>query len=127
MVSSLVGKFGFKMRTGYAASKHALHGFYDSLRLEEYDAGIRVTLICPGFIRTELSKVAMTGDGKPLGSMDHNQDGGMPPEECARQMIRAIEAEKHEVAIGGKERFGVLLKRLMPGMLFRMSLKQSAQ
>jgi len=127
MVSSLVGKFGFKMRTGYAASKHALHGFYDSLRLEEHDAGIGVTMICPGFIRTELSKVAMTGDGKPQGSMDNNQAGGMPPEVCARKMADAIAAGKHEVAIGGKERFGVLLKRFFPGVLYRMSLKQSAQ
>jgi len=127
MVSSLVGKFGFKMRTGYAASKHALHGFYDSLRLEEHDAGIGVTLICPGFIRTELSKVAMTGEGKPQGSMDDNQAGGMPPEVCARKMVDAIAAGKHEVAIGGTERFGVLLKRFLPGVLYRMSLKKSAQ
>lgn len=127
VVSSLVGKFGFKQRSGYAASKHALHGYYDSLRLEEHAHGIRVTMICPGFIRTELSKVAVTGDGAPSGEMDNNQSGGMSPEDCARRMVRAIASEEHEVIIGGKERFGVYLKRFLPKLLYRMSLKQSAR
>lgn len=127
MVSSLVGKFGFKLRTGYAASKHALHGFYESLRLEEVESGIGVTMICPGFIRTGISKVALDGKGSTAGSMDNNLDGGMPPEDCAFKMVNAIASEKHEAVIGGTERFSVLLKRLAPGLLYRMTLKKPAQ
>lgn len=128
IVSSLVGKFGFKMRTGYAASKHALHGHFESLRLEEHDSGIGVTMICPGLIRTGISKVALTGGGGATnGTMDNNLEGGMAPEVCARKMVNAIAAEKHEVVIGGSERFGVIVKRLAPKLLFRLTLKKPAQ
>jgi short-subunit dehydrogenase len=120
VVSSLVGKIGTPLRSGYAASKHALHGFFESLRAEEHDAGIRVTMVLPGFIRTPLPVTALTGDGSPQGRMDRAQLEGMAPEDCAERIVRAVLRGRDEVLIGGKERFAVLLGRVAPGMLRRV-------
>lgn len=115
-ISSLVGKFGTGMRSAYAASKHALHGYFDSLRLETFDKNIQVTLICPGFIKTNVSLNALTAKGAPQGTMDDAQDNGMSPAECADKIIAAINAGKEEVYIGGKEVKGVLFKRFFPSL-----------
>ena len=116
VISSLVGKFGTPKRTAYAASKHALHGFFDALRAEVFSQNVRVTIICPGFIRTNISFNALTGDGTPQDTMDRAQADGLPAAICARRMVRAIEREKTEVLIGGKERIMVYIKRFLPGL-----------
>lgn len=127
-VSSAVGKFGSPWRSGYSASKHALHGFFDSLRAEVHDNNIRVLLICPGFIQTNVSINALTGDGKQLGTMDAATSKGLTSAECARQMIAAIETEKEEVVIGGlKEKFGVWMKRHFPSIFSVMVRKMSVR
>ncbi|MFN0033974.1 MAG: SDR family oxidoreductase [Saprospiraceae bacterium] len=113
-ITSLTGKFGSPYRSSYAASKHALHGFFDSLRAELSDAHIKVTLICPGFVRTNVSKNALTGDGAKLGTMDEATDKGMEPERLARKILQAIESGKEEASFGGKEVLGVYLKRFFP-------------
>lgn len=116
-VSSVTGIFGTPYRSGYAASKHALHGFFDSLRAELWkDVGndITVTMICPGFIHTPITLSAVTGDGTPLGKMDEAQYKGKPADWCARKIITAIEKKKEEVYIGGIETLGVPFKRLFP-------------
>ncbi|WP_194774454.1 SDR family oxidoreductase [Pararhodonellum marinum] len=114
VVSSLVGKFGSPYRSSYAASKHALHGFFDSLRAEHHQDAILVTMICPGFVKTDVSVNALTGDGSPLNQMDDAQAKGLPPEECAKAMEKAIRLKRQEVYIGRKEVFGVYLKRFFP-------------
>jgi len=113
-ISSLVGKFGTRFRSAYSASKHALHGYFDSLRSEIYDKNIGITLICPGFIKTNVSMNAMTADGKPQNSMDDTIAHGMPASECAEKIFKAVGARKEEVYMGGKEVKGVLFKRLFP-------------
>ncbi|HEX6201959.1 MAG TPA: SDR family oxidoreductase [Thermoanaerobaculia bacterium] len=120
VVSSLVGKVGTPLRSGYAASKHALHGFFESLRAEEHAAGVRVTMAMPGFIRTPLPITALTGDGSPQGRMDRAQLEGMAPEECAERIVRAVARGKDEVLVGGKERWVVPLARLSPGLVRRI-------
>ncbi len=120
VISSLVGKFGTPLRSSYSASKHALHGFFDSLRAELWGQGIRVTLVCPGFIRTPLPVHALTGDGSPQGTMDRAQLRGMAPEVCARRILRAVEREKEEVLIGGREVWAVYLKRWLPRFFSRV-------
>ncbi|MDN3587957.1 SDR family oxidoreductase [Pedobacter aquatilis] len=114
VVSSLVGKFGTKLRSAYAASKHALHGYFDSLRSEVYDKNIDITIICPGFIKTNVSINALTANGKIQGTMDDAQANGMSAEECAKEIVNAVSAKKEEVYIGGKETKAVLLKRFFP-------------
>ena len=120
VVTSLVGIFGSPFRSSYAGSKHALHGFFDTLRAEHHQDGISVTLICPGFIRTQVSINAVTGDGTPLGEMDQAQDQGMSPEACAKQLYQAIKGKKEEVYIGGKETLAVYLKRFLPSLFSKI-------
>lgn len=120
VVSSLVGKIGTPLRSGYSAAKHALHGFFDSLRAEVHDRGVRVTLVCPGFIRTRVSINALTGDGTPQGTLDRAQAEGMSPEECARRIVRALDRGRDEVLIGGKEVWAVRLERLFPALFRRL-------
>lgn len=124
VISSLVGKFGSPYRSSYAASKHALHGFFESLRHEHFDENISVTMICPGFIHTDVSKNALTADGSPLNEMDSAQANGMSTEECAKQIFQALKSQKEEVYIGGKEKFGIYLKRLVP-TIFTKILRKS--
>lgn len=120
VVTSLVGKIGTPLRSGYSGAKHALHGFFDSLRAEVHDRGVRVTLVCPGFIRTEISIHALTADGAPQGSLDRAQERGMSPEVCAEKIVRAVDRGRDEVLIGGKEIWAVRLDRFFPALFRRM-------
>jgi short-subunit dehydrogenase len=120
VISSLVGKFGTPMRSGYSAAKHALHGFFDALRAEVWRENIKVTMVCPGFIKTNVSVNAVTGDGSKQGIMDDAQANGMSAEECAGRIVRAIESEKLEVYIGGRETIGVYLKRFVPNLFAKI-------
>ncbi|HYG02695.1 MAG TPA: SDR family oxidoreductase [Chryseosolibacter sp.] len=122
-VSSLTGKFGTPYRSGYAASKHALHGFFDAVRAEHFKDNIKVTMICPGFIHTPITLAALTGDGTPLKKMDEAQYRGKSANWCAEKIIHAIERKKEEVYIGGKEVWGVYIKRLFPTIFSKMIRK----
>jgi len=122
-ISSLVGKFGTPLRSGYAASKHALHGYFDSLRAELYQDNIKITIVCPGFIKTQVSVNALVGDGSAQNSMDDAQANGMTAETCAQKIISAINKEKEEVYIGGKEIYGVALKRFFPKLFSKLLRK----
>jgi short-subunit dehydrogenase len=116
-VSSVTGKYGTPYRSAYAASKHALHGFFDSLRAELEDSGISVTMICPGFVSTPITLAALTGDGSPLNMRDKGNASGMDPDAFAQKMLRAVAARRREAVIGGfKEVSGVWLKRFFPGL-----------
>jgi short-subunit dehydrogenase len=126
-VSSLTGKFGTPYRSGYAASKHALHGFYDAVRAEHYKDNVKVTMICPGFIHTPITYSALTGDGSPLNKMDEAQYKGKPAEWCAQKIARAIEKQKEEVYIGGKEVWGVYLKRFVPAIFSKVIRKAAVR
>lgn len=124
VVTSAVGIISSPLRSSYAASKHALHGFYDALRAEHYEDRLQVTMVLPGFIRTQISINALTGDGSRQNTMDDAQANGMTAEECARRIIRAIEKDKEEVYIGGmKEVAGIYLKRFFPGVFSRIIRK----
>jgi len=119
VISSVAGKIGTIMRSGYNAAKHALHGFYDSLRAEGYSDNIKVTTVCPGYIRTNISLNAMDASGSKFGKMDSNQAKGIPAEECARRILDAVKKDKKEIYIGGfKEVAAIYLKRFLPNLLF---------
>ncbi len=122
-VTSVMGKLGTPYRSGYAAAKHALHGFFDSLRAELWkeSKSIHVTLVCPGWINTNLSIAALLGDGKPQNKKDDTHDNGMKPAVFAKKMIDAIEKRKQEVYIGGrKEVMAIYLKRYLPGLFAKV-------
>jgi len=120
VISSLVGKFGTPLRSGYSASKHALHGFFDSLRAEEGREGIVVTLVCPGFIRTDISLHALVGDGGKHGKMDKGQAQGMPVEQCAAEILKGVAGHKQEIYVGGRDKYSVYMKRFFPAIFSRM-------
>lgn len=115
VISSLLAKFGTQLRSAYAASKHALHGYFDSLRSEIYDQNISITLVCPGFVKTNVSVNALTANGNSQGTMDDAQANGMSAEACAKQIVTAVKLKKEEVYIGGKETKAIFLKRFFPG------------
>lgn len=124
VVTSVVGKIGTPLRSSYSASKHALHGFFDSLRAEIHHDNIVVTLICPGFVNTDVSKNALTGDGTPQNKMDKGTANGLSPEHFAKRMLKAIANKKQEVVIGGKlEILAVYVKRFFPRILANMIRK----
>ncbi len=126
VTTSIVGKIGTPLRSSYAASKHALHGFFDSLRAEHFNDNISVTLVCPGFVNTNVSKNALTGDGTPQEIMDVATQNGIQPERFAKLMVKAIKNKKEEVYIAGaKEKLGVYAKRFFPKLLSVMIRKLS--
>jgi short-subunit dehydrogenase len=118
VISSMAGKYGFKMRSAYSASKHALQGFFETLRAELYDKHIQVTLICPGRIKTNISVNSLMGDGKTYGIMDAGQENGVSVEKCARKIVRAIKHNRKEVFIGGPEFLLLLIKRTIPWLYY---------
>lgn len=121
--SSVSGKFGFPLRSAYSASKHALHGFFDTLRFEMHEHNVNVTIVCPGRIQTNISYHALEGNGKAHGKMDPGQENGISSEACAEKIIRAISKKKIEVYIGGKEVLMVYIKRFFPGFFNWLVLK----
>ncbi len=125
VISSIAGKFGFYLRSSYSAAKHALHGFFESLRLENGKHNIRVLIVCPGKIKTGVSINAITASGVPHNKMDASHEHAMSAEECARQIIRGISRQKEEILIGGKELLMVKFKRLLPALFSKLVRKQS--
>ncbi|PAU94534.1 short chain dehydrogenase [Aliifodinibius salipaludis] len=120
ITSSVMGKFGTRLRSSYAASKHALHGYFDSLRQEVYDDDIKISIVCPGFIKTNVTKNALEADGSKHNKMGKGQKNGMPADEFADKLIPKILKEKEEIYIGGKEIWGVYLKRFFPRLFNKM-------
>ncbi|MDZ4714525.1 MAG: SDR family oxidoreductase [Cytophagales bacterium] len=123
VITSAVGIIGTPYRTGYAAAKHALHGFFDSLRAELWKEGksLYVTMICPGFVRTNVSMNALLGDGTKLNQMDPTTQDGLDPKGVAKRIIRAIEQKRNEVYIGGfMSVLGIYMKRFFPGIFARI-------
>jgi dehydrogenase/reductase SDR family member 7B len=120
-ISSVIGYVGVPLRSAYAASKHALHGFFNTLRAETHKDGIRVTIVCPGYIRTKVSENALRGDGTPHGQLDDTHARAMLPEEAAPVIVRGVAAGKREVHVGGKEIHAIRLQRHMPALVARVT------
>ena len=115
VVSSVVGYISSPLRSGYAAAKHALHGFYDAARAEHWRDNVRFTLACPGYVKTEVSVNAMTGDGGRHGKVDPSIARGVEPAACAAKIWRAVEKDREEVLVG-REALVVYLKRFFPAL-----------
>ncbi len=127
VVTSLMGKFGSPYRSSYCAAKHALHGFFDVLRMEHEKDNVKVTILCPGFVQTNVAKNALTANGSLQHEDDEKTKNGMPAKVFAKKAVRAIESQKFEAYIGRKETFGVLLKRFFPKLLHKVVLKSEVR
>jgi len=124
VTTSLAGLLQVPYRTAYCAAKHALHGFFDTLRVELWDDNIKVTLVCPAQVRTNISYQALAGDGDKYGKMDPLIEAGMSPEECAEAILEAVVKEKHQVLVGkGTPIIGTYVKRLFPTLFTRLVRK----
>lgn len=121
VTSSLCGKFGIPKLGAYSASKHALHGFFESLRAEYECDGIKVTMVTAGLVRTNITLNALKGNGTIYGKMQDSIAAGISPEACARGIIKAVAQGKYEVLVGAIEKYSVLIKRFFPGLL-RMAI-----
>lgn len=125
LISSIAGKFGFFLRSAYSAAKHALHGYFESLRLENEKKGVSVLLVCPGKIKTSISLNAAVENGQTHNKMDESHINAMSADECAQQIIKAILKNKEEIFVGGKELLIVKIKRFFPRLFGNIIRKQS--
>ncbi|MCF6356488.1 MAG: SDR family NAD(P)-dependent oxidoreductase [Draconibacterium sp.] len=123
VTSSLVGKFGFPYRSSYSATKHALHGFFESLRAENKQNNIRVSIIIPGRVRTNISLNALDKDGKTHAKMDAGQDTGITADKAATIICRNLKKNKKEILVGGKELMMVHIRRFLPRLYYYMSTR----
>ena len=124
VTTSLAGLLQVPYRTAYCAAKHALHGFFDTLRVELWEDNIKVTLVCPAQVRTNISYQALAGDGDKYGKMDPLIEAGMTPDECAEAIIKAVVKGKHQVLVGtGTPIIGTYVKRLSPTLFTRLVRK----
>ncbi|MBL9188171.1 MAG: SDR family oxidoreductase [Opitutaceae bacterium] len=120
VVSSVMGYLGTPGRSTYAAAKHALHGYFDSLRAEIWREGIRVTIVCPGYVNTAISEHAVGPRGEQHGRTDGTHRTGITPEKCAAAIVRGVARGREEVFVGGWEVAGIYVKRLAPWLLSRI-------
>ncbi len=122
-ISSVAGKVGSPLRTGYCAAKHAVVGYFDALRAEIDRHGIKVTVVTPGFVRTAIAANAVQGDGSTRGYSDENIDAGISPEEAAEQIMAGLAAGQREIPAGkpgGGEMMLLDMKRQNPDAVFDM-------
>ncbi len=120
-ISSLAGRTGVPTRTAYAASKHAMAGFFDSLRIELEGSGVDVTMIYPGFVATGIRENAAGPDGRPIAVSPVQEGRVMSAPDCARRIVRAIERREREVVMTARGRIGLWLRLLAPGLVDRMA------
>jgi len=123
VVSSVMGYVGTPGRSSYAAAKHALHGYFDSLRAEIWRDGIKVTLICPGYVKTAVSDNALGPRGDKHGRTDSTHTTGITAEKCAAAIVRGVAHGREEVYVGGGEVAGIYVKRFAPWLLSRIVRK----
>ena len=126
-ISSLAGRVGVPTRTGYSASKHAMTGFFDSLRIELGGSGVTVTMIYPGFVATGIRENATGPDGRPILVSPVKERDVMSAEDCARRVVRAIERREREVVMTARGKIGLWLKLLAPSLVDRLAKRAIEQ
>jgi short-subunit dehydrogenase len=117
-VSSMTGKVGVPTRTAYSASKHAMEGFLNALRVEQMDNDVHILIVSPGFVKTEVRERALGADGKARGESHLDEESIMSVETCVKQIIQAMEKRKRDVIIAGRRaKLMPLLKLFAPKMV----------
>jgi dehydrogenase/reductase SDR family member 7B len=121
--SSISGRFGFPLRSAYSASKQALHGFFETLYLENKNSNIRTSVIIPGRVNTAISFHALNPEGKEHGQLDDGQAKGISPDKAAKIIIKGIERDKREILVGKSELMLLHIRRYLPWLFFRIADK----
>jgi len=127
VVASMAGLTGVPTRTGYAASKHAVFGFFDSLRIELDGSGVSVTLIAPDFVRSEIHRRAFGADGKPTGKSPLQESRIMSAEECAGLIVGAMEKRQRLLITSWRGRLGRIVRIFAPGLIDAVAKRAVAQ
>ncbi len=127
VVSSLAGLTGVPTRSGYAATKHALHGFFDSLRIELAGTGVSVTLACPDFVKSEIHRRALGPDGRPVGQSPLREDRIMSASDCAALILAAAEKRRRMVLLSLRGRLGRYVQVFAPGIIDRIAARAVAR
>lgn len=123
VTTSIAGRFGFPLRCAYSSAKHALYGFFETVQAETYGQHIRVTIVCPGRVQTNISKYALEKDGRQHGKMDAGQAGGVTPQQAADKIVRAVYRKRREVLVGRYELLMAYIKQFFPGLAARLARK----
>ena len=122
-ISSLRGKFPGATADGYVASKHALTGFFDSLRIELAGSGVSVTTIYLNWVSTGISSRSLRPDGTLTGKISKHEQGAMPVDVCSRRIIQAIARRKREDVITLQGKLGLWVKLILPGVVDQIAKK----
>jgi short-subunit dehydrogenase len=125
VITSIMGKYGLPLYSTYSASKHALYGYFESMRQELYKDNVQVILIAPGFINTDVSTKLLTEEGKEYGVKSDAQEKGMKPADCARRIVRALKSSKDHKYVGGYEIFSVFVKQYFPRLFYKLMRKMT--
>lgn len=127
VISSIMGKYGLPLYTTYAASKHALYGYFESLRQELYADNVKVLIVSPGFINTDVSTKLLTEDGNQYGIKSDAQEKGMTAANCAKGIVQAIKGGSNHKYVGGYELFSVLVKKVLPKTFYKLMRKMTKE
>jgi len=125
VISSLMGKVGTRLRSSYAASKHALHGYFESLRPEIYDYNIQISMVCPGFVNTNLSEKALKGNGELYQLKDSVHQNAMSVTQFVKKLSPYLNKQKEEIFIAGSEIKVIWASKYLPGKLFRKKIREA--
>ena len=127
-VSSIAGLLGTHYRASYSAAKAAIHMWANSLRAEVAQEGVNVSVIFPGFVKTNVSFNALNGAGKPQAHQDEAIENGLDANEFAQQTVEALQKGEEFIVVGGrKEKLGVLVSRISPKILYKMIRKMKVK
>ena len=121
--SSISGRFGFPLRSAYSASKQALHGFFETLYLENKRNNIRASVIIPGRVRTNISLHSLVADGNEHGKMDPGQEKGITPQKAALSILKGIKRNRREIKVGGSELIMLYIRKYFPSIFFNIAAR----
>lgn len=127
VISSIMGKYGLPLYATYSASKHALYGYFESLRQEVFSDNIKVLIVSPGFINTDISTKLLTDEGKAYGIRSESQEKGMSPAACAKGIVKAVKSSRDHKYVGGYEIFSVYVKQYFPKLFYRLMRKMTKE
>lgn len=127
VISSIMGKYGLPLYATYSASKHALYGYFESLRQELYKDNVKVLVVSPGFINTDVSTKLLTESGKEYGIKSESQNTGMSPADCAKGILKAVKSNRDHKFVGGYEIFSVYVKQYFPGIFYKLMRKMTKE
>ncbi len=126
-ITSIAGFHGLPARSGYSASKFAMHGFLETIRIENLRNGVHVLIAAPGFVQSNVRVSALTANGTPQGKSPRNENRMMTSEQAARKIVKGIKHRRRNIILSAKGKLSVLFQRILPHLLDRLFYKAMAK